>query len=124
MKPATYVIDESGHSGDLASAKALDFANQPVFALACIGVTDPEGLADEIERLRIVHRCGPGELKSDMARLPQFVTDLAAYLDTVRRRNIWRKVGGAVTESEPRLGLAFKRRACGAASGDVRWFAS
>jgi hypothetical protein len=82
LKPATYVIDESGHSGDLASAKALDFANQPVFALACIGVTDPEGLADEIERLRIVHRCGPGELKSDMARLPQFVTDLAAYLDT------------------------------------------
>lgn len=34
MRPVTYFIDESGHSGDLASAKALDFANQPVFALA------------------------------------------------------------------------------------------
>ncbi|WP_066768239.1 DUF3800 domain-containing protein [Sphingobium sp. CCH11-B1] len=80
MKPSTYFIDESGHSGDLASAKALDFANQPVFALACIGVVDEQGLADEMERLRILHRCGPGELKSDMARLPQFVTDLVAYL--------------------------------------------
>ena len=81
MKPSAYFIDESGHSGDLASARALDFANQPVFALACIGVTDAQGLADEMERLRIVHRCGPGELKSDMARLAPFVADLATYLD-------------------------------------------
>jgi hypothetical protein len=36
MRPVTYYIDESGHTGDLASARALDFANQPVFALACI----------------------------------------------------------------------------------------
>lgn len=82
MKPSTYFIDESGHSGDLASAKALDFANQPVFALACIGIVDEQGLADEMERLRMVHRCGPGELKSDMARLPQFVSDLVTYLET------------------------------------------
>src|SRR3546814_13336679 len=34
-----------------------------------------------MERLRIFHRCGPGELTSDMARLPQFVTDLVAYLE-------------------------------------------
>ena len=81
MRPVTYFIDESGHTGDLASAKALDFANQPVFALACIGVADEKGLSDEMERLRVVHRCGPDELKSDMARLPQFVTDLVAYLD-------------------------------------------
>lgn len=81
MKPSTYFIDESGHSGDLASTKALDFANQPVFALACIGVSDEQGLADELERLRAVHRCGPGELKSDMARLPHFVADLVAYLE-------------------------------------------
>ncbi|MFY9348867.1 hypothetical protein [Sphingobium xenophagum] len=81
MKPTTYVIDESGHSGYVASAKALDFANQPVFALACIGVADEQSLADEMERLRMVHGCGPGELKSDMARLAQFVTDLVAYLE-------------------------------------------
>ncbi|NMN03799.1 MULTISPECIES: DUF3800 domain-containing protein [unclassified Novosphingobium] len=81
MEPLTYFIDESGHSGDLASVKALDFANQPVFALACIGVADEKALAEEMERLRIIHRCGPGELKSDMARLPHFVADLVAYLE-------------------------------------------
>jgi hypothetical protein len=31
-----YFLDESGHGGDLASAKALDFAGQPFFALACV----------------------------------------------------------------------------------------
>lgn len=81
MRPSTYFIDESGHSGDLASAKALDFANQPVFALACIGVDDSQALAVEMERLRLIHRCGGGELKSDMARLAHFVIDLAAYLE-------------------------------------------
>ena len=81
MKASSYFIDESGHSGDLASATSLDFAQQPVFALACIGVSDAKGLADEMERLRVVHRCGPGEFKSDMARLPHFVTDLVAYLE-------------------------------------------
>lgn len=81
MEPSTYFIDESGHSGDLVSVKALDFANQPVFALACIGVADESALAEEMERLRMFHRCGPGELKSDMARLPHFVTDLVAYLE-------------------------------------------
>jgi len=43
---------------------------------------------------------------------------------TVRRRNIWRRFGVALTESGPRQGLAFRRRACGAASGDVRWSVS
>ena len=42
----------------------------------------------------------------------------------VRRRNIWRKERGVITESGPRLGLAFRRRACGVASADVRWSVS
>ncbi|QAT16183.1 conjugal transfer protein TraD [Brevundimonas diminuta] len=42
----------------------------------------------------------------------------------VRRRNIWRRFGVALTENGPRQGLAFRRRACGAASGDVRWSVS
>jgi len=53
MKPSTYFIDGSGHSGDPASAKALDFTSQPVFALACIGVANTQGLADEMERRQI-----------------------------------------------------------------------
>lgn len=80
-RPSCYFIDESGHSGDLASDRLLNFANQPVFALACVGVADVAGLAAKLERLRGVHGCGPGELKSDMAKLPQFVVDLAAYLE-------------------------------------------
>ena len=40
----------------------------------------------------------------------------------VRRQNIWRKVGRGLAERWPRLGVDFRRRACGAASGDVRWF--
>jgi hypothetical protein len=81
LKPSSYFIDESGHGGDLASTTTLDFASQPVFALACIGVTDRPALSIELERLRALHRCGAGELKSSMARLPQFVADLTAYLD-------------------------------------------
>lgn len=79
--PSTYYIDESGHSGDVASARALDFANQPVFALACIGVDDTGALTAELERLRVLHGCGPGELKSTMARLPQFIADLTVYIE-------------------------------------------
>ena len=48
----------------------------------------------------------------------------AALVWVVRRRNIWRRFGVALTESGPRQGLAFRRRACGAASGDVRWSVS
>ncbi|MBD3744829.1 MAG: hypothetical protein IE932_01305 [Sphingopyxis terrae] len=77
---SSYLIDECGHGGDLASARALDFSGQPVFALACIGAPDPAMLAGELERLRRVHGCGPGELKSTMARLPQFTIDLASFL--------------------------------------------
>lgn len=39
----------------------------------------------------------------------------------VRRQNIWRRSGRRLAEYEPRLGLRFKRRSFGAASGDVRW---
>ena len=46
-----YFLDESGHGGDLASSAALDFSGQPVFALACIGVSNEDALAAELERL-------------------------------------------------------------------------
>lgn len=59
-----YVLDESGHGGDLASAKDLDFAGQPFFALACVGVADAALLTVELDRLRAHYACGEGELKS------------------------------------------------------------
>ena len=43
------------------------------------------------------------------------------YTTIFRRQNIWRKVGRGLVERWPRLGFDFRRRACGAASADVRW---
>lgn len=40
-----YFRDESGHGDDLASAKALDCAGQPFFALVCVGADDAALLA-------------------------------------------------------------------------------
>ena len=57
-----YFFDESGHGGDLASAKALDFAGQPFFALACVGAADAALLTAELDRLRVKYACGEGEL--------------------------------------------------------------
>ncbi|MFD2440624.1 alpha/beta fold hydrolase [Paracoccus kondratievae] len=39
----------------------------------------------------------------------------------VRRQNIWLRSGLRLAESGPRLGVDVMRRACGAASADVRW---
>ena len=39
----------------------------------------------------------------------------------VRRQNIWRNVRRRLAECRARLGVDVRRRACGAASGDVRW---
>lgn len=77
-----YFLDESGHGGDLASSIDLNFSDQPVFALACVGVNDEAALAAELERLRLQHACGAGELKSSTlgAKLPAFASDLAQWL--------------------------------------------
>ena len=42
---------------------------------------------------------------------------------SVRRQNIWRNVRRKLAERWPRLGVDIRRRACGAASADVRWSA-
>jgi hypothetical protein len=39
----------------------------------------------------------------------------------VRRQNIWHNSRRKLAECEPRLGLGFRRRACGVASADARW---
>jgi len=77
-----YFLDESGHSGDLASTKGLDFSGQPIFALACIGVGDETALVAELDRLRTRYRCGTGELKSSALgrKLPDLTSDLVAFL--------------------------------------------
>lgn len=39
----------------------------------------------------------------------------------VRRQIIWRRLRRKLAECRPRLGVDVRRRACGAASADVRW---
>ena len=85
MEP-TYYLDESGSSGDLVKAGvSFDFAQQPVFALACIGVYDMADLENEINRLKALHRVQSAELKSTAVKdKPDFVTEMAAYLGLKR----------------------------------------
>ena len=40
---------------------------------------------------------------------------------SVRRQNIWRNSRRRLAERRPRLGVDVRQRACGVASGDVRW---
>lgn len=82
-----YFLDESGHSGDLASAKAPDFAGQPFFALACVGAADAALLAAELDRLRVHYACGEGELKS--TKLGKKLTPIAGELITFLGRHRW-----------------------------------
>nr|BAH90380.1 transposase [uncultured bacterium] len=47
--------------------------------------------------------------------------DMGGTLVRVRRQNIWRRSGRNLAESGPHLWVDVMRRACGAASADVRW---
>ena len=46
---------------------------------------------------------------------------LASVFTAVRRQNIWLNSRLRLAECGPRLGVDVRRRACGVASGDVRW---
>lgn len=77
-----YYIDESGHSGDLIkSGKALDFDGQPIFSLACFGVSDETLLDDAIVCLASKHRITSLELKSrSLKKKPGFTLDLVELI--------------------------------------------
>lgn len=84
-----YYIDESGHTGDLInSGNALDFGGQPIFSLACFGVSDEMQLDDAIVRLASKHRINLLELKSSSSSLkkkPGFTLDL---IDLICRESL------------------------------------
>ncbi len=82
-----YFLDESGHGGDLASAKKLDFAGQPFFALACVGAADAGLLAAELDRLRVSYACGESELKS--AKLGKKLAPISRELITFLVQQRW-----------------------------------
>ena len=88
--------------------------------------TDPA----ERQRLMVEHDQKIQEHRASMAkgdnRLPKrqrsFLLrglSLIQYLG-VRRQNIWHNSRRRIAECGPRLGLMFRRRACGVASADVR----
>lgn len=81
-----YYLDESGSTGDLIKgSRALDFRQEPVFSLACVGVDDMADLEDEIKRLKSRYKVQSVELKSMAIKgKPLLVAELAAYL--ARRR--------------------------------------
>ena len=63
--PSRYFVDESGTTGDLSRAGAgLDFKQQPVFALAAVGVDDEQGLVDRLAQIRTRRFPQAAELKS------------------------------------------------------------
>lgn len=78
-----YYIDESGHSGDLATSTGadFDFEGQPYFTLAAVGVVDLPKLESAVGLLRSRHRIPAGELKSkSLQAKPAFVAGLLNLL--------------------------------------------
>ncbi|MGR9466324.1 DUF3800 domain-containing protein [Rhizobium leguminosarum] len=77
-----FFIDESGNTGDLVKAgKDLTFGDQAIFVLVAVGVDDETKLADELSRLRAVHRVQGCELKSKrLTTKPGVAADVARYL--------------------------------------------
>ncbi|MGX4745751.1 DUF3800 domain-containing protein [Providencia rettgeri] len=80
-----YFLDESGNTGDLVKIPSdLNFAAQPLFSLACVGVPDMEHLDSYIDELKKKHRIQGDELKSKniYKSNPKFMLDLFEYIKT------------------------------------------
>ncbi len=107
------------------------FVDEPVSIYSHADWTEQErldagGMTTSAERMVAAFTTGAATntMIVDPKAMQRFAVRDSAYFVNVRRRNIWRRFGVALTESGPRQGLAFRRRACGAASGDVRWSVS
>lgn len=83
--PSTFYMDESGQSGDLATAgPSLDFRSQPVFVLAAVGCDQEAALAEGVEALRKRRFPQAAELKSASGHAsPSVMGDLLDLLEAV-----------------------------------------
>ena len=82
-----YYLDESGNSGDLIGKKVdLTFGNQPIFTLACIGVSNEEVLSKHVNELKVKHKLDDAELKSSELYFtnPKFLLDIAKLISNLR----------------------------------------
>ncbi|MBF4280089.1 DUF3800 domain-containing protein, partial [Vibrio anguillarum] len=82
-----YYLDESGNSGDLIGKKVdLSFGGQPIFTLACIGVSNEEALTGQVSKLKEKHGIEDKELKSSDLYFakPDFILDIAELISDSR----------------------------------------
>lgn len=82
-----YYLDESGNTGDLIGNKFdLSFGNQPIFTLACIGISNEQHFSEKIDRLKIKHNIKSEELKSSNLYFsnPSFLLDVAKLISNER----------------------------------------
>lgn len=80
---SNFYIDESGNTGDvLNSGDNYDFAGQPIFSLACIGIDDTSDLERLISYLKEKYRIQSAELKSTKIYRdkPGLITEIVRYI--------------------------------------------
>ncbi|MGZ4956497.1 MAG: DUF3800 domain-containing protein [Methylobacter sp.] len=73
-----FYIDESGNTGDLSlSGPGIDFGGQPVFTLACIGLSDENDLYAALNDLKKKHKVQASEVKLSrlLKRKPNFILE-------------------------------------------------
>lgn len=78
-----YYLDESGNSGDLVKTKLdLQFGQQSIFALSCIGIDDLAKAEKFIQELKAKHKIFDEELKSSeiYRSKPEAILDIAKFL--------------------------------------------
>lgn len=82
-----YYLDESGNSGDLiGKTPNLNFGNQPIFTLACIGIDDSNKIESFISGLKSKYELDEGELKSSELyfETPELFLEIAKFISTER----------------------------------------
>ena len=98
-------------------ALAISLAIAPATAQAQDATTADTDEADLIDNADV--DTGPVIIVRAQGR-EQALTDVPVAVSAVRRQNIWHNSRRRIAECGPRLGLMFRRRACGVASADVR----
>ena len=78
-----YYLDESGNAGDISLTKSdLSFGDQPIFSLACIGISELNSLDTYISILKKKHKIQMNELKMQKIynKKPKFVKEVFQFI--------------------------------------------
>ena len=77
-----FYIDESGNTGDLSlSGPDMDFGGQPVFSLACIGLSDEINTSTVLNNLKKKHKVQASDVKLSklLKKKPNFILEVVDY---------------------------------------------